>query len=336
MRHRLLIISAICLSFPSSASALCFESPRPCTWYAFHHGQPTFIGRAVSEETVPDVLRLGNHELQVTVQKVTFNVEERFEGTLATTETVYGEGTTNDFHFKVGEKYLVYGWREKDGKIRTAKCTRTTVVSQAEEDLNFLRSLPTRRGGEIFGTVRLSPGSHMDALAGTITESGPDGEHKARVSDSGSYEFVGLAPGDYRETFVLDGDSTEYMNLKVRIPVNGSCAESGFRLGNIPVSGRVVGDAGIALPGTTVTLFYALDGRYHPDVLLRTKTDKSGSFSFSHVESAKFILAAQQVNSAITFFPGTRDPSKTHPIQTENGSPIRGLLVQIRGSSRRN
>jgi hypothetical protein len=229
MLIRLLIISAICLSFPSSISALCVETPRPCTWYAFHHGQPTFIGTAVSEETVPDVLRLGNHALQVTVQKVTFNVEERFEGALAKTETVYGEGTTNDFHFKVGEKYLVYGWREKDGKIRTARCTRTAVVSQAQGDLEFLRSLPTRQGGEIFGTVHFeNPKRKRGALSGTVSESGPGGEHKSRVSDSGSYELTGLAPGDYRETFRLDSSRAEYVNLRVRIPVNGSCAESGF------------------------------------------------------------------------------------------------------------
>jgi len=337
MRIQSVVISAICLSFPANIFAMCFESPRPCTWYAFHHGQPTFIGTAASEGTVPDVLKVGNNELHVTVQKVTFNVEEVFDGAPTKIETVYGEGTTNDFDFKVGEKYLVYGWREKDGKIRTARCTRTSIVSQAEEDLQFLRSLPTRRGGEIFGTVQfVSAGSQNGALAGTITESGPDGEHKASVSNSGSYELTGLAPGDYRETFTLDGSGAQYVNLKVRIPVTGSCTESGFRLGNIPVSGRVIGDAGNALPGATVTLFYALDGQYHPDVFLRTQTDSSEEFSFSYVEPAKFILAAQPKNSTITFFPSTQDSSKTDVIQTEDGRPLRGLIVQVRGSSHSN
>lgn len=330
-------IPIICLSFPLSLFALCFESPRPCAWYASHHGQPTFVGTVVTEETVPDVLKLGNHELHVTVQKVVFNVEETFDGASAKTETVYGEGTTNDFHFNVGEKYLVYGWREEDGKIRTSRCTRTSVVSKAKADLQFLRSLPARHGGEIFGQVRLvSSGSRVDALAGTITELGPDGEHKAPVSDSGSYELTGLVPGDYRETFILDGNSTEFVNLKVRIPVNGSCAESGFRLGNIRVSGRVVGDNRNALSGVPVTLFYALDGQYHPDVFLRTLTDSSGRFAFAHVEPAKFILAAQPVNSAITFFPSTRDASKTDVIQIQDGAPLRGLIVRVRGSLQSN
>jgi hypothetical protein len=337
MRIKCAAIPVVCLSFPLSIFALCFESPRPCTWYASHHGQPTFIGTAVSEETVPDVLKLGDHELHVTVQKVIFNVEETFDGVPAKTVAVYGEGTTNDFHFNVGEKYLVYAWREGDGKIRTAMCTRTSVLSQAKDDLEFLRSLPTRQGGEIFGQVRLvSSGSQVGALAGTITESGPDGEHKSRVSDSGSYELTGLVPGDYRETFILDRDSTEFVNLKVRIPVNGSCAESGFRVGNIPVSGRVLGDAGNARSGATVTLFYAPDGQYHPDVFLRTQTDSSGKFVFPHVEPAKFILAAQPLNSAITFFRSTRDSSKTELIQIVDSTPLRGLIVRVLGSSKSN
>jgi hypothetical protein len=88
MRIQSVVISAICLLFPGNIFAICFESPRPCTWYALHHGQPTFIGTAVSEETVPDLLKVGNNELHVTVQKATFNVEEVFDGAATKTETV--------------------------------------------------------------------------------------------------------------------------------------------------------------------------------------------------------------------------------------------------------
>jgi hypothetical protein len=145
----LLLSVSMCLSIPLNAFALCNEPPRPCTWYAVHHGQPTFIGRAVSEESVPDVLELGRRDVQVTVQRVIFNVEEPFDGAPKDMETVYGEGTSNDSHFKVGERYLVYGWREKDGKIRTAKCTRTAPVSEAAEDIRFLHSLSAQQGGSL-------------------------------------------------------------------------------------------------------------------------------------------------------------------------------------------
>ena len=325
-----ILLASICLSIPLDAFALCFEPTKPCSWYAFHHGQPTFIGTAVSEETVPDVLELGGHDLNVTVQKVTFNVEEPFEGAPKKTETVYGSGTTNDFHFKLGERYLVYGWREKDGKIRTARCTRTAPASEASEDIQFLRSLPTQRGGEIFGLVRfVSPGPPVGTVAGTITESGKDGDHKSRVSSSGLYELKGLAPGDYRETFTPDDTKTEFVTLRRSIRVNGSCAESGVRLGNASISGGVIDETGKPVPSADVRLYYALDGQFHPDVLLRTQTDALGKFTFYSVETAKFILAVQPAGSEMTFFPYARIASKAHLIEVRDGTSLSGLTILI-------
>jgi hypothetical protein len=324
------LLASICLSIPPHALALCLEPPRPCSWYAVRHGQPTFIGTVTSEKTVPDVLDLGGHEIRVTVEKATFNVEESFDGESSKTETVFGEGTTNDFHFNVGERYLVYGFRGKDGRIRTAKCTRTAPASKAAEDMRFLRSLPTHDGGDIFGLVRfVSQGLQVGTVTGTITESGKDGDHKTRVSDSGLYELTGLALGNYRETFTPDETGTEFLSLRVTIPVNGSCAESGVRLGNVTVSGIVIDETGKPVADTDVLLFYALDGRFHPDVLVKTRTDARGIFSFHRVEAAKFILAAQLANSGMAFFPGTRDASKAHVIETQDGTPVSGLTIRI-------
>jgi hypothetical protein len=132
------VLLLLFLSISLNAFGLCFEPSTPCAWYAVHHGQPTFVGTAVSEETVPDVLQFGARTLPVTVQKVTFKVEEPFENTPSGSVTVYGSGTTNDFHFTVGVQYLVYGFRGKDGRIRTEKCTRTAPVSEADEDIRFL------------------------------------------------------------------------------------------------------------------------------------------------------------------------------------------------------
>lgn len=83
----------------------------------------------------------------------------------------------------------------------------------------------------------VSPGTQTGTVAGTVTESGSDGDHKTRVAASGWYELKGLGPGDYRETFTPDDNNTEFVSLKLNIPVNGSCAGSGVHLGNVTVSG---------------------------------------------------------------------------------------------------
>jgi hypothetical protein len=325
-----LTLASLFLSISISAFASCVEPSTPCEWYAVHHGQPTFVGMAVSEETVSDVLGL----VPVTVQKVTFRVEEPFESTTSKTVDVYGSGTTNDFHFKVGVRYLVYGFRDNDGKIRTGKCTRTAPVSEATEDLSFLRSLPTRVGGGIRGLVRfVSPGTQTGTVAGTVTESGSDGDRKTRVAASGWYELKGLAPGDYRETFTPDDNSTEFVSLKLSIPVNGSCVGSGVRLGNVTISGSVSDESGTPISGARVILFYALDGDFHPDVALKTRTDANGRFSFHRVEAAKFILSARLASSEMIFFPGTHDASKTEIIDVYDGKPLSELAVRVPRSS---
>ena len=328
-------IATSIIMFPLEIIGLCFLPGTPCQWYAQHHSQPTFIGTAVAAESVPDVLHLdvlhrGERALPVTVQKVTFKVEEPFEDTPSTTMTVYGVGTTNDFHFKVGVQYLVYGWREKDGKVRTEKCTRTAPVVEAADDLRFLRTLPTQVGGKIFGRVSFMDIEAQDGtLAGTITESGSDGDHKARIDNSGSYELNGLAPGDYHETFTPDDYGTEFISLKLPLPISGSCAESGVRLGNTSVSGIVIDRTGKPIQSIDVSPFYALDGQFHPDVLLRTRTDKLGKFTFHRVAPAKFILAAKSGNERLTFFPGTQDSSKTDVVEVSNGQALTGLTIHV-------
>jgi hypothetical protein len=320
------LLASVFLSIPLNTFAMCAVPP-PCIRYAFHHGEPTFIGIVLSEQTVPDVIEFGPPR---TVQGVTFRVEEPFDGTPGTTEVVYGEGIVYDLHFKVGDRYLVTGSRGKDGKIRTSRCTGTAPVSEAAEDIRFWRSLPTQVGGSIFGIVRfVSPGVQVGTVAGTITESGDDGDHKTRVKSSGSYEVTGLAPEDYRETFTPDDASTEFVALKRTIPVNGSCAASGVRLGNVSVSGNVIDDAGKPIPSMNVLLFYTLDGKFHPDDFLRTRTDALGKFKFDRVEAAKFILAAEPANSGMTFFPGTRDASRTEVIQVEDGKALSALTVRV-------
>jgi len=130
---------------------VCHPPSSPSAWYAIHQGQPTFVGIAISMETVSDVVRQGGGKplldasgraQPVTVQKVTFRAEESFEGIKTQHVDVYGSGTSCDYHFSVGTRYLVYGWLGEDGKIRTA--ARTAPLSEANKDLKFLRSLKTR------------------------------------------------------------------------------------------------------------------------------------------------------------------------------------------------
>jgi hypothetical protein len=78
-----------------------------------------------------------------------------------------------------------------------------------------------------------------------------------------------------------------------------------------------------------VSLFYALDGRFHPDLMLRTHTDAMGRFTFHRVEPAKYILATGPGIARLTFFPGTRDALKTDLIEVLDGNPMSGLTLRV-------
>jgi hypothetical protein len=232
-RSRILVFLTLLASVPAFG-CICIPPLTPCSWYASHHGQPAFVGLAIAAETVLDFFRDNAENAHpVHVQKVTFQVEEAFQDMPDKLVSVYGMGTTCDYHFEVGTRYLVYGGRGKDGRIRTGKCTRTAPLSEAAEDITFLRSLPNRAGGSIIGRVRFAnPQEQRKVIAGTVTASGRDGDHKARVKASGDYEVTGLPIGVFRLTFTPDGHGTEQVQSKIRIPVNGSCAVTGFLLGN--------------------------------------------------------------------------------------------------------
>jgi hypothetical protein len=150
---RFLTYLVVILSVPASA-CICNVPRTPSEWYAVHHGQPTFIGVAISVASVSDVVRMGGGKplvdstgkpVAATIQRVTFRVEKSFEGVKTHEIEVYGFGTTCDYHFVAGQKYLVYGWLGEDGKIRTALCTRTALFKEATEDINFLRAVKSRR-----------------------------------------------------------------------------------------------------------------------------------------------------------------------------------------------
>ena len=149
--YAVVIAGAYLIAVPASA-CICITQPSVAKWYAIHHGQPTFVGLAMSVETVPDVVRQGGgkplldaegNAMPVTVEKAVFRAEEAFEGIRTEYVEVYGSGTTCDYHFSVGTRYLVYGWLGEDGKIRTA--ARTAPLSEVDKDLRFLRSRKSRK-----------------------------------------------------------------------------------------------------------------------------------------------------------------------------------------------
>jgi hypothetical protein len=94
------------------------------------------------------------------------------------------------------------------------------------------------------------------------------------------------------------------------------------------VSGRVVDRDGRGMAGRELFLFYALDGQFHPEIALKIRSEKDGSFSFDRVEAAKFILVVESRNGKV-FFPGTREAMKAKVIEVDEGKPVSDLTITL-------
>lgn len=91
-------------------------------------------------------------------RRVRFQVVEAFRGVTTSEIDVYTGAGGGDcgYSFIVGRSYLVYGSQSAGApRLTTGICSRTQLLSQASEDLGYLRSVPlgAALGATITGTV---------------------------------------------------------------------------------------------------------------------------------------------------------------------------------------
>lgn len=106
-----------------------------------------FSGKAVAEEFRKVRVKTDADTVETNVLVVKFKVERWWKGgdskevVLHTMSSKQLDGTvainSNDFHFRKGERYLVYAYGSPD-KLRTSACARTGRLIEAEDDLRLL------------------------------------------------------------------------------------------------------------------------------------------------------------------------------------------------------
>lgn len=263
---------------------------------------------------------------------VYFTIEEAFRG-IEAGALVLNLGSCG-YPFKEGERYLVYAYRyngtELDVRIGN---TRTRPVSEAAEDLNYIRGLSSAdHGSRVFGTVVHSGFNFKDGRF--KAEPLPDikvtlvanNQRLEVVTDrEGRYEFKQVPAGTYR----LGGEIPAYLsydevpiNLTGRecVPANISASSKGL------IKGRVFDVNKKPLTGVPVSLISAdtsleeilVEGK-NKIVGVLDVSDRDGRFRFSGVPPGRYFLiinrseSEKRSGSLISralprlFFPGTTD-----------------------------
>lgn len=270
-----------------------------------------------------------------------FTVEEAFRGVSGETIETTEHGTSCDYHFKVGERYFVYGSRDaKDGKVYVSSCSATTTLDRAAAHITYARGVAQgEQTPSIIGYVsretRTSAASYrshspLEGIRVIAQAAGRTAETKTDAD--GSFKFYGLPAGRYsvraltpKELRLLYGKESVLVDV-----VDERCGGAGFTVTSLStVGGRVVDAEGVAAK-TRVSLV-AVDEQNNElpsaEGLVEAYTDKDGRYKFDWVAPGRYLVAVNPRSQPgrsdppfpRAYYPGVRDRAGASAITVVDG-----------------
>jgi hypothetical protein len=231
---------------------------------------------------------------------VTFAIETAFRGVEGSTaEVITGMGGGDcGFAFRRGERYLVYTYTNpEDKKLHTSICHRTRALSEAGEDLEYIRGLTSAAPGAlIFGEVQRyrqgpDPGPRQMPMAGLkISIDGEEKQAEVRTGLDGHFSVGGLPPGVYRLKLSLPpGLTSSGAEQKIKVADRG-CAKVHFGVvSDGRLSGKVLNAAGQPIPKAEISLCNPDERRYRSCVDT-AYSDQEGRYEFKAVPPGRYVL----------------------------------------------
>ena len=288
------------MSFANNAFASCSRTQQgpPCQEY--WEVDAVFIGVAHHVVNVPNntPLAIGPY-LRTTAY---FTIEEAFKGVSGTALVIDSQDC--GYVFKEGERYLVYAYRNNQQlEVRVGR-TRTRPLSEAAEDLQYIRGLASAEpGSRIFGRVGMYTYKFKENNLDTellqnikVVLEGNNQRQEVTTDSGGKYEFKRVASGSYRISAEIP---THLTHNEQKIKVNGrGCVPLDILTSRkAEITGRVFDKNGEALISIPVSLVPA-DASYE-QIFAEAKdkiiwpfslTTVQGRFSFSHVPPGRYLL----------------------------------------------
>ena len=265
------------------------DSGPPCQ--AYWPASAVFTGQVIEVTTfTSDQENFRGHPQKL----IRFAVSQTFRGVSGiTVEAITGNsGAECGFPFEVGRSYLVYAFSNpKSNKLHASICSRTRLLSDASEDLEYLQNL-TR--GEERGTILGSVSSVRNVKSEAayqrpqplqnvrVTVEGIKNSFDVLTDNKGEYRLAGLFPGTYKVRitppeglWVADGER------KVEIQDRGCALVSFSLLPNTSLSGKVLDENGEPASKIMIYLVPAdqIGERYQKDYQF-VETDDNGRFEF--------------------------------------------------------
>jgi hypothetical protein len=240
--HRFLISLSVATAllalsvFDVKACDCMFGGSPPCEEY--WRSEAVFAGKVVRKETFYVEEGEGNSRDKYQQVLARFSIEQAFKG-IAGDEVgiVTGMGGGDcGYHFKEGERYVVYAIRSGRDKSRlyAGICNRIKLVAEAEEDFAYFRAIPEAGTGSlVYGRVKkwtmpLSDNSryqetYLDNIKITIEGNGR--KFETTTNKDGYYQVSGLAPGQYKVIANISDSQDSHSQSTVNVVDRGCAAQ---------------------------------------------------------------------------------------------------------------
>jgi hypothetical protein len=109
------------------------------------------------------------------------------------------------YPFQTGAEYVVYAYKNSDGRLETGICSRTRPLDKAGDDVAYFRSMASAPATGILRVQTGYPGLPGKRDAAIIAEQGVS-RYRSTTDAAGEALFANLAAGEYRIHAESDGD----------------------------------------------------------------------------------------------------------------------------------
>ena len=292
-RHILIVgVLVLCVTALAAASAAACDCVSPgSACVAVQRADVVFIGRVTS-----------------VTGGVQFEVERSVGGGRLASVTVANGPGDCALSFAVGDRYVVYAYRDRAGLLVTNMCTRTRPLSDphTRADIAYFDRRDRQASGNLLTgvvsdvTVDLSsaPSSVRPLAEIRISVSADAGGNPATTTTTradGSYEVEGLPPGRVRIAASLPARFEPPQPIAVVVDANG-CVEADIAARHDGrIRGQLLNEDGRPARGIAVQLADAASARARalPLRTMNAVTDEEGTFEFRQVNVGRYVIGVE-------------------------------------------